>query len=161
MHEVRMSPDRRYRYLLEAKVSDSSGLVCMFLMLNPSTADATKSDPTMNACKRFARDWGYGTMRVCNLFALRSPYPRSLKESTDPVGPDNDRWIVRNARDADVIVCAWGNHGGHHDRDSKVLRMLEGEGQSGKMRHLGLTKLGQPRHPLRLRVDTKPMGLLN
>ncbi len=130
----------------------------MFLMLNPSTADGTKSDPTMNACKRFASDWGYGTMRALNLFALRSPYPKTLIENVDPVGPENDGWIVRSARDADVIVCAWGNHGIHLSRDSRVLRMLESEGQSGKLRHLGLTKLGQPRHPLRIRAETKPAG---
>ncbi|MXY43811.1 MAG: DUF1643 domain-containing protein [Dehalococcoidia bacterium] len=161
LHEVCMSPDKRYRYWLEANVSDDKDRVCMFLMLNPSRADATKSDPTVNTCKRFAKDWGYRTMRVCNLFALRSPYPRSLKESTDPVGPENDGWIVRNARDADVIVCAWGNYGSLLGRDSRVRRMLEGEGLAGKMRHLGLTKMGNPRHPLRLRADTVPMQYLN
>ncbi len=161
MHDVCISQDKRYRYWLEAKVSDDSGRVCMFLMLNPSTADVAKSDPTMNACKRFARDWGYGTMRVCNLFALRSPYPRSLKESKDPVGPENDGWIVRSARDADVILCAWGNHGSYLGRDTLVRRMLEGEGHTRKLRHLGLTKLGQPRHPLRLKADTQPTHYLN
>ena len=161
MHDVCMSPDKRYRYWLEAKVSDHDGRVCMFLMLNPSTADAVKSDSTVSTCKRFARDWGYGTMRVCNLFALRSPYPRILKESTDPVGPENDGWIVRNARDADVILCAWGNHGSLLDRNTQVQQMLELEGLSGKIRHLGLTKMGQPRHPLRLTADKVPVRFLN
>ena len=156
-----MSPDRRYRYWLEANVSDDKGRVCMFLMLNPSTADAVKSDPTVSTCKRFARDWGYGTVRVCNLFALRSPYPKALKDSRDPIGSENDEWILRNARDADVIVCAWGNHGSLLGRDSRVRQMLEGEGLSGKLRHLGLTKLGQPRHPLRLSAETVPALYLN
>ena len=104
MHEVCMSSDKRYRYWLEANVSDDNGRVCMFLMLNPSTADAMKSDPTISTCKRFARDWGYGTVRVCNLFALRSPYPKVLKDSGDPVGPENDKWVMKSARRADVIV---------------------------------------------------------
>ena len=156
-----MSPDRRYRYWLEANVLDDKGPVCMFLMLNPSTADAVKSDPTVSTCKRFARDWGYGTVRVCNLFALRSPYPKALKDSRDPIGSENDEWILRNARDADVIVCAWGNHGSQLGRDSRVRQMLEGEGLSGKLRHLGLTKLGQPRHPLRLSAETVPALYLN
>ena len=133
----------------------------MFLMLNPSTADAAKSDPTVSTCKRFARDWGYGTMRVCNLFALRSPYPKALKASQDPVGAENDTWTVWNAREADVIVCAWGNHGSLLGRNTQVQQMLEQEGLSGKMRHLGLTKMGQPRHPLRLRADTEPVRFLN
>ena len=161
MHEVCMSTDRRYRYWLEAEVSNDSGGVCMFLMLNPSTADATKSDPTVSTCKRFARDWGYGTLRVCNLFALRSPYPVALRESRDPVGAENDEWILRNARDSVVIVCAWGNYGNHLDRSTFVRRILKFEGHARKLRHLGLTKLGQPRHPLRLRADTVPVRFLN
>ena len=161
MHDVCMSPDKRYRYWLEAKVSGDVGRVCMFLMLNPSTADAVKSDPTVSTCKRFARDWGYGTVRVCNLFALRSPYPKALGDRSDPIGAENDGWILRNARDADVVVCAWGNHGSHLDRSRYVRRMLHREGLSAKMRHLGLTKLGQPRHPLRLRADTEPVRFLN
>ena len=161
MHEVCMSSDKRYRYWLESNVSEDSGRVCMFLMLNPSTADATKSDPTISTCKRFARDWGYGTVRVCNLFALRSPYPKVLKDSRDPVGPENDEWVMRSARRADVIVCAWGNHGNHRDRAIRVRRMLESEGHSPKLRHLGLTQAGQPRHPLRLSADTVPETYLN
>ena len=161
IHDVCISPDNQYRYWLEAKVSDDERPVCMFLMLNPSAADAMKSDPTLNACKRFVRDWGYGTVRVCNLFALRSPYPKALKDSRDPVGAENDEWIVWNARDADVIVCAWGNHGRLLDRSTRVRRMLEGEGHTRKLRHLGLTKLGQPRHPLRLTADTVPVRFLN
>ena len=161
VHEVCMSTDRRYRYWLEARVSEDSGRVCMFLMLNPSTADAVKSDPTVSTCKRFARGWGYGKVQVCNLFALRSPYPKNLRESHDPIGTENDGWILRSARGADVIVCAWGNHGSYLDRDGRVRRMLEGEGLAGKMRHLGLTKMGKPRHPLRLRADTVPAPFLN
>ena len=69
LHEVCMSPDKRYRYWLEANVSDDKDRVCMFLMLNPSTANATKSDPTVNTCKRFAKDWGLrddaGVQPVC------------------------------------------------------------------------------------------------
>ena len=161
IHDVCMSVDRRYRYRLEAEVSEDNGRVCMFLMLNPSTADATKSDPTVSTCKRFARDWGYRTLRVCNLFALRSPYPKVLKDSHDPVGDENDEWILRSARGSDVVVCAWGNHGTLLNREIQVRRMLEGAGHAQKMRHLGLTKLGQPRHPLRLRADTLPARLFN
>ncbi len=156
MHNVSFSRDRRYRYWLEANMSDRGG-TCLFLMLNPSTADETMSDPTVTRCKGFAGGWGYGVLWVCNLFALRSPDPGSLKQSSDPVGPMNDGHVVRRGRDADRVVCAWGNHGLHLGRGERVMGMLESEGWLGKTYHLGLTGKGQPRHPLYLRSDTPPV----
>ena len=156
MHSASFSPDRRYRYWLESKLERGDG-VCMFLMLNPSTADETKSDPTVTRCKGFARGWGYGSLWVCNLFALRSPDPDALRESHDPTGPENDGQILKCARNADRIVCAWGNHGMHHGRGERVLRMLDADGLSGRMCHLGLTGKDQPRHPLYLKASTRPV----
>ena len=156
MHSTSFSPDRRYRYWLEAKLGNGDG-VCMFLMLNPSTADEVRSDPTVTRCKGFARSWGYGALWVCNLFALRSSDPNALRESPAPTGPQNDGHILKCARDADRIVCAWGNHGLHLDRGERVVRMLEGDGLSDRMYHLGLTKTDQPRHPLYLKADTRPL----
>jgi hypothetical protein len=126
-------------------------------MLNPSTADETKSDPTVTRCKGFARKWGYDSLWVCNLFALRTPDPRALRESPDPTGPQNDGHILRYARNADTIVCAWGNHGLHRNRGERILRMLEDDGLSGRMCHLGLTRREQPRHPLYLKASTRPV----
>ena len=157
VHGVVFSPDRRYRYWLESKLDDDEDGVCMFLMLNPSTADEMKSDPTVTRCKGFARRWGYGSLWVCNLFALRSSDPIALRESPDPTGPQNDRYILRHARKADRIVCAWGDHGMHRDRGEHVLRMLEEDGLSSRMCHLGLTRMDQPKHPLYLRAGTKPV----
>lgn len=157
MHSASFSPDRRYRYWLESKLDGGDG-VCMFVMLNPSTADETRSDPTVTRCKGFARRWGYGALWVCNIFALRSTSPDALRENPDPTGPLNDGHILRYARGADTIVCAWGNHGLHGGRGERVMRMLEGEGLSGRMCHLGLTGRDQPRHPLYLRADTRPVG---
>ena len=157
MHSASFSPDRRYRYWLESELDDGGHGVCMFLMLNPSTADETKSDPTVTRCKGFAREWGYGSLWVCNIFALRSTKPSALIESQDPTGPQNDRHILDYAREADRIMCAWGNHGLHRGRGERVLRMLDDDGLSGRMRHLGMTKRDQPRHPLYLKASTRPV----
>ena len=156
MHGTVFSQDRRYRYWLESKLGDGGDGVCMFLMLNPSTADEVRSDPTVTRCKGFARSWGYGSLWVCNLFALRSTRPDALLSSPDPSGPENDSHILRHAREADRIVCAWGNHGVHGDRGRRVLEMLVGDGLSGRMCHLGMTKRDQPRHPLYLKASTRP-----
>ena len=156
MHKVIFSPDRKYRYWLGAKRADGDG-VCLFLMLNPSEADEQKSDHTITKCKGFVRRWGYGTLWVCNLFAIRSPDPAVLKKTADPVGPMNDNHILEYARRAHRIVCAWGDHGAYLDRDKTVLRMLEDNGLLAKTYHLGLTDQAQPKHPARLSYET-PKG---
>lgn len=160
MHKAAFSPDRAYRYWLEATLSDAGG-VCMFVMLNPSKADEARSDPTVTRCKRFAARWGYGALWVCNLFALRSTDPAALTASEDPIGTDNDKRLLKAARAADSIVCAWGNHGAYLDRGDEVMRALRREGLADKTRHLGITRRGQPRHPLYLRRDAQPIRFPN
>ena len=160
IHKTIFSPDRRYRYWLEARLSDAAG-VCLFVMLNPSTADEDQSDPTVTRAKGFARSWGFGTLWVCNIFALRSTDPKALRETENPIGEENDHHILKSARGACRIVCAWGNHGAHLDRGERTLRLLRDAGLSDKMRHLGMTKLNQPKHPLYLRADTQPINFSN
>ena len=147
------SEDKQYRYLWAAKVSDNTKR-CMFLMLNPSIADENRSDPTVTRCMNFARDWGYGSLYVTNLFALRSTDPKMLKFHDDPIGKLNDDTIVEAARDSDIVVCAWGNHGKYLDRSESVVHAMKKEGFSGKLHCLGLTKLNQPKHPLYLSKST-------
>ena len=153
LHNTVFSPDRRYRYWLEAKLSDADG-ICMFLMLNPSTADEMKSDPTVTRAKGFARSWGYGTLWVCNIFALRATQPAVLRKDPEPVGAENDEHILIRALQSDELICAWGNHGVHLDRGSKVLDMLETQAPDVRLGHLGMTMRNQPKHPLYLRADT-------
>ena len=94
---------------------------------------------------------------MCNLFALRSTDPAALTASEDPIGTENDKRLLNAARAADAIVCAWGNHGEIMNRGRRVERALRDAGLSGRMRHLGLTKRGNPRHPLYLRRDARPI----
>ena len=157
IHNTVFSPDRRYRYWLEANLSDADG-ICMFLMLNPSKADEVRSDQTVTKSKGFAELWGYGTLWVCNLFALRTTFPKVLREAPEPIGDDNDEYILRGARQSDAVVCAWGDDGAKvkGGRVKHVLQLLDAEGMTDKMWHIGaLTKNGQPRHPSRLGYDTK------
>ena len=54
-----LSPCGVYRYDL-TRVWDRQRPLCLFLMLNPSTADAERSDPTVTRCLNYAHAWGYG-----------------------------------------------------------------------------------------------------
>ena len=141
------SPCRRWRYLLWRRW-DAHRPAANFLMLNPSTADEVKLDPTCARAREFAERWGYGALIVTNVFAWRATDPREMKAAADPVGAGNDRAIVRAAREARIVVCAWGNHAAHHDRASGVAALLRKAGV--EVHALRLNVSGQPAHPLYL-----------
>jgi hypothetical protein len=147
---------RRYRYRL-SRLWDPRGPRVCFVMLNPSTADASRLDPTVRRCVGFARSWGAGAVEVINLFALCSRDPTVLREVEDPTGVSNDDALRAAARDADQIVCAWGVHGELHDRGRIVLELVAEAG--APLVHLGLTRAGHPKHPLYLRGDAERVPL--
>lgn len=143
----------RYRYWL-TRTWDHALPKVTFIMLNPSTADASKDDPTIRRCIDFAKRWGAGGLCVVNLFAYRSPRPADLPKVADPVGPGNDDVILNMSRGRRVI-CAWGATGakyGKH-RIAHVLKLLDGQA----VECLKLTDDGHPWHPLYVPANTIPM----
>lgn len=164
-----LSRDRRYRYLLWREwrgthdrenlrwsdARDGAGMklavprACVFIMLNPSTADGEVDDATIRKCVGFAKLWRYERLEVVNLFAYRAKNPRvvlRLKHYTgvDPVGPDNQEHVNRTIDRAGIIVCAWGAHGAHLGQNETMLGWLGDK----RCYALALTKNGHPRHPL-------------
>lgn len=172
---ARISADGKYRYLLEREwrlsqvgilgarwrmfgEKDGAGQelgepkACVFIMLNPSTADADKDDPTIRKCVKFAKAWKYDLLQVVNLFAYRATDPKKLLAVThaeDPVGHENQKVVERVVKDAGVVVCAWGAHGSHLGQDQTMLGWIAPR----KAYCLGTTKDGHPRHPLYVRDD--------
>lgn len=154
----------RYRYILTRnflnskrppkKRPNSKLSVCNFIMLNPSTADAEKNDPTVARCCKYAQRWGYGALIVTNIFGYRATDPREMKAQEDPVGKLNMKYIYKAASDSDFIVCAWGTHGGYQNQGREVVEMLEE--MQGIMHCLKITKHGHPKHPLYCKGDLKP-----
>lgn len=94
-----------YRYLLWREWNSSSKTVS-FVMLNPSRADAQINDPTITRCINFALSWGYGRLEVVNLFAYRTSKPSLLKQAAEPIGEDNDRYIIESVRKSDAYGYA-------------------------------------------------------
>lgn len=140
-----MSPDGAYRYYL-SRVWNPELPKVLFIMLNPSTADATKDDPTIRKCIGFAKRWHCGGLLVVNLFAYRATDPAVLKSLDYCVGPQNDNNIRAAVGEADVIVCAWGAHGRKHQRSHQVLGMLKGFNRP--LHAVKLLSDGTPAHPL-------------
>jgi hypothetical protein len=148
-----IDPTGAYRYSLTREWDAALPRVC-FCMLNPSTADALRDDPTIRRCIGFARSWGYGSLEVINLFAYRATSPGELRAADDPVGPQNDWHIGQAAGRASLIIVAWGAHGSFLARDVPVAERLAGA------LCLGMTRTGYPRHPLYVRGDTRPVAFL-
>lgn len=142
------SPCQRYRYTLFRDLG-MQGPQLTVVMLNPSTADAAKDDPTIRRVIGFAKSIGAGSLQVLNLFAIRATDPRAMLAAEDPVGPQNDDHLaieLKMAKDEGrFVLAAWGAHGGHRGRDFHVLHKLV---DGVEWRCLGRTHQGHPRHPL-------------
>lgn len=159
----------QYRYALSRSGWLGGSGCVLFVMLNPSTADASEDDPTIRRCIRFAKDWGFAQLAVANLYAYRATRPDDLK----PMGSlavgersngtaygslyrnRNDNWLRTLAMQANEIVVAWGaNKGpapGRADRAAEILATHFGP----FLKALGVTKDGSPRHPLYVRADAE------
>jgi hypothetical protein len=170
---ARFSDDMTMRYRLARRLTDRPGAAlrfmnltevapiratdpieseadrCVFVMLNPSTADAFRHDPTVGECIKRARALGADVLEVVNLFALRSPYPADLKKCAAGFRGDDDEnnaAILAACTGAEFVIAAWGNHGALDYRDLSVLNMLRDAGIM--LHHLGTTQDGYPKHPL-------------
>lgn len=148
--DATFSPCETYRYQLHREWHQGLPTV-LFVMLNPSTADANVDDNTIQRCIGYGMQWGYGRLLVGNLFGLRSTDPDNLKTVEDPVGPDNDRHLIEMAGQADLVVAAWGVDGGLMDRGKEVLSLLDVDWHA-----LTVTKDGYPGHPLYLKKSLVP-----
>lgn len=150
-----LSPCGLYRYRLDRQVAEQ-GPVYAFFGINPSTADASVDDATVRKWIGFTKRWGASRFIVGNVFAYRATDVKVLATVDDPYGDDIGDHITDIITEADILVPCWGN-------TSKVPPKLQGAFDvlmdalvsSGKpVRCFGLTKSGDPMHPLMLGYDT-------
>ena len=144
-----ISLDGQYRYTLEREWDTGHG-ACVFIGLNPSTADAKEDDPTIRRCVAFAKAWGYKRLVMVNAYAFRVTDPKHLKKITDPVGQVNDIVLRGVCREAKMVVACWGNNI-ERIRQDNLLLMLD------NLHVLRLTKKGFPAHPLYLPGNLTPV----
>jgi hypothetical protein len=121
-----MSPCGLYRYELWRYWAP--GRLVAWIMLNPSTADATADDPTLRRCIDFSKAWGCGGLMVVNLFGLRATDPQELRRAEDPVGPMNDHFLWGRCMEADLVVAAWGGHGKLFGRRAEIQAQARARG---------------------------------
>lgn len=144
----------KYRYWLRrpARIEYPTTGPALFVMLNPSTADAELDDPTIRRCRGFADSWDCAGIVVANLYAYRATKPADLWKQTFPVGPENNDWLRWLLQEHGEAVCAWGANA-KPERVAKFLDIAEEVG--ARLWCLGTTKAGAPRHPLYIRADQR------
>lgn len=140
----------QYRYTLSRRWGD--GPTCLFVMLNPSTADAQENDPTIRRCIGFAKREGCGGLVVINLYTFRTKDPAVLARHSFPHGPASPRYAADAIVAADgPVICAWGADPLVRGVSLGMLDLIRACGKTPMC--LGATKDGHPRHPLYLPKD--------
>lgn len=142
-----VSPDGRYRYWL---TQWGAGMRICWVMLNPSTADASLNDPTLHRCIKFSKAWGFGSLVVVNLWALRSSKPKDLLAASDPCGPDNAEAVELAINGSAQVILAWGTFPAV--MAARGYERLNVEALADEalvpIGCLGRTSGGHPKHPL-------------
>lgn len=152
--EAVFSPCEKYRYTLTRKWSE--GKSCLWCMCNPSKATAEILDNTVRKCLKWSVLWGYGSMTVVNLFAWRSTDVKQIYKVKDPVGPENDAYILAEIEKASdgLIICAFGGNGLYLNRNWDLFTLADKA--EAKLHYLHMNGDGTPSHPLYLPESLKP-----
>jgi hypothetical protein len=143
------TPDGTHRFSLWRQW-DKSKETIMFIGLNPSTANGVKDDATIRRVKRFAADWGYGSIYMANLYSIVSRDPNILLTAADPL-LNNDFYLRIMMREVSCVCFAWGNFKGIAKRADEVAAMFN------TAVCLGTNKKGSPKHPLYVAAKTLPV----
>lgn len=153
------SEDRAYRRSLW-RVWNSDLPALTIIMLNPSKAGETESDPTVSRQIERAKRLGCGGLFVVNAFDLVATDPRDMKRHPEPNSAENDKVILTAATVAvssgGYVIAAWGANATHRNRHREMMELLK----DVPLYALKLTQAGIPSHPLYLSYDIMPFRLL-
>ena len=153
------SDNREHRFLLQRRLRPGKK-TCVFICLNPSTADEKFDDATIRRCKRYVYDWGYDKLIMGNLYSYRATDPKDLIQygDDDVSGLDNIHWLLYllevGNKPGNIVVVGWGNNGDVFGKASHLKQDIKHRGY--KVHCLGITKKGEPMHPSRLNKDLTP-----
>lgn len=153
--DAKLSEDRVYRYSLSRSWDTTDKQALVVIGLNPSTTDESEDDPTIRKCVKFAKTWGYGSLKMLNLYAFRATDPKQLLTAKDPVGPLNDEEI-RSSTSTGKVLAAWGNGASKikgPDRGNDLANFLFWRGVD--LECLATNAGGEPKHPLYCKDDSK------
>ena len=143
------SDDNKHRFLLWRLWLNTNYV--LFIGLNPSVANAKKDDLTIKKCKGFVNRWNYGGFYMVNLSSYISTNPNNI---IDDIRDENISYIKEAIKECSIIVPMWGDNIKDlnlNNIKNKVSPLLKNK----KLKCLGLTKAGNPKHISRLGYNTK------
>lgn len=134
---------RRYRLW---RIWDQDKPVLLYVLLNPSNADAQTDDRTVTKLIKFSRNWGYGGFYLGNIHSYISSDPKRLMHHLIPNESLNISHLKEMAKKSEKVVFGWGNAG----RLPIWLKQMISQAYC-----LGNNNNGSPKHPLYLSYKTK------
>ena len=141
-----------WRFWNYRAASEGIAKAVMFIMANPSVAGKYQDDPTIVKIAHFAQRWGYDGLYVGNLYSIiMTHWMADGYDESEAVGADNDMWLETMKNSSALHVAAWGFMGRYHPERAETVRAMFPE-----MYHLGISKDGQPKHPLYLPINVVP-----
>jgi hypothetical protein len=150
-----ISDSGKFRFQLW-RIWDADKPKVLWVMHNPSKANAIDDDATIRRCVGFSKLWGYGGLYVGNLFPYRATDPKELYklEVNDLVPAENRVHLFDMINICQIHILAYGNP---IVKDfTPLVTILD------KRWHcIKLTKAGNPCHPLYLKSDLKPIPIIN
>lgn len=166
MSKTILSPDRKFRYVLHRSVPCELRWVksIIFVMINPSTADETLPDRTIQKCEAIAKIHKCTDLYVVNLFPLRT---KDVKEVEKYLGNtpaseyreiDKENWryfdnVFTSSLDP-IIICGWGKYDKIRPTKWQAKEFLKRYGHM-KLKCLKINSDGSPKHPLFVRANTE------
>lgn len=145
---------KKYRYLLYRLWDNFENGFCIFIGLNPSTADENNDDPTIRRCVDFAKRFKYSGLYMLNLFGYCSTDPKELLKINDPVGKWNNKVIKEICENNNGYkICCWGNYGSFKNRGVQLINFLDHFDIN--LHCFGFTEKNEPKHPLYLSKESK------
>ena len=161
-------PAYAHRYVL-TRQWDATKPPLVILMTNPSTADHTANDKTIDRVVAFAKKLGYGGVIAMNVFSFRAREPEDVIKTDYPVTADSYVIIMSVLTqmrelygDRLMVVAAWGalapsiaKKRGDPGYVHKIVELVERAGC--RLHALELSQDGHPKHPLYLKGNLKPV----
>lgn len=142
----------KFRHELSG-VWDDSLPIAVWVLANPSIASETMPDPTWTKGVGFSQRLGYGGQIFVNVFDYIATDPTDLKRAGYPRSAGLGSHVVDAARRGDgSVICAWGAVLRGRPEPLLVARTLSAFGF--RLKALGFTERGEPRHPLMLAYKT-------